>query len=201
MKHTFLLSIMMLCIAITGYSTKWTVTNSGNTFTPATITIVQGDSVFFNIASIHDALEVSQATWNANGNTALPGGFSTPFGGGLVLPSALTPGTHYYVCQPHASGGMKGTIIVNLATGITDKDFPVTLSLFPNPAQNILNITSSAETLGKKYTIIDMHGRTAMSGTIQNEYQSVEISPLSYGIYLFQYGEMRRQNTVPFIKN
>jgi hypothetical protein len=55
---------------------------------------------------------VSQATWNANGTTPLPGGFSVPFGGGMVLPSQLGIGTHYYVCQAHVSFGMKGKIIV-----------------------------------------------------------------------------------------
>ena len=46
-------------------------------------------SMNFTLAASYDAVEVNQATWNANGTTALPGGFQTPFGGGLVLPSIL----------------------------------------------------------------------------------------------------------------
>ena len=58
---------------------------------------------------------MSEATWNANGTTS-NGGFDLPFGGGTVVLTQV--GIHYYVCVPHASLGMKGTITVNPATGI-----------------------------------------------------------------------------------
>jgi plastocyanin len=89
------------------------VTNSGFTFVPADVTIDAGDSVQWQLAGIHEVVEVTQQTWNANGNTPKPGGFSTPFGGGTV--KFDTPGTYFYVCSPHASLGMKGTITVNPA--------------------------------------------------------------------------------------
>lgn len=107
-----LLSLLLVSISIAGYSKIWTINNSGSTFSPATITIVYGDTVRFTITVAHDAREVSQTTWNAGGTTALPGGFQTPFGGGLVLPTQLGVGTHYYICTPHVGIGMKGTIIV-----------------------------------------------------------------------------------------
>jgi len=99
---------------ITVVGTSWTVsaTNTQLAFTPSALTITLGDSVQFALGSIHNAVEVSQTTWNANGTTALAGGFSVAFGGGLVLPSHLPIGVHYYVCQAHASMGMKGTITV-----------------------------------------------------------------------------------------
>ena len=111
MKKITLL-FLLFSISLTGFCTTWTINNSANTFTPSTITINVGDSVKFVTTSSHDAREVSQITWNANGNTALSAGFQTAFGGGVVLPSQLGVGTHYYVCTPHASLGMKGTIIV-----------------------------------------------------------------------------------------
>jgi plastocyanin len=95
-------------------ATTYTVINSGFTFSPASLTISVGDTVVFSLAGSHNTVEVSQATWNANGNTPLSGGFSTPFGGGTVIFS--TAGSHYYVCSPHASGGMKGVINVVLTT-------------------------------------------------------------------------------------
>ncbi len=87
-----------------------TVTNAGFTFSPADITINAGDSVQWQLASIHDVVEVTQQTWNANGNTPKAGGFSTSFGGGTV--KFDTPGTYFYVCELHASIGMKGRVIV-----------------------------------------------------------------------------------------
>lgn len=109
-KITFLL--LLLFTSLAGFSTIWTITNSGNSFTPASITINLGDSVNFVLGTSHNASEVSQTTWNANGNIPLSGGFETAFGGGIVLPAQLGVGTHYYVCTPHASVGMKGVIIV-----------------------------------------------------------------------------------------
>ncbi len=87
-----------------------TVSSPGFSFSPASVTIRAGDTVNFVLAGIHDAVEVSKATWDANGN-ASNGGFRIPFGGGSH--TFTQPGTYYYVCEPHASMGMKGTIIVN----------------------------------------------------------------------------------------
>ncbi len=112
MKTKIILSLFLIFVSFSGFCTVWTVNNSGTTYTPATITINLGDTVNFSIDGSHNALEVSQSTWNANGNTALSGGFQTSYGGGIVLPAQLSVGTHYYVCVPHASMGMKGTIIV-----------------------------------------------------------------------------------------
>lgn len=90
-----------------------TVTFSGLSFSPALITITEGDTVVFVLSAIHNAVEVSQSTWNANGTTPLGGGFSVPFGGGEVVPSGV--GTHYYICTNHAASSMKGRIIVDPA--------------------------------------------------------------------------------------
>src|SRR5262245_20793301 len=102
-------------------STIVTVISSGYTFSPQTITVNAGDTVNFSLTSIHNVTEVSQATYAANGSTPLAGGFSTPYGGGWVFTESLTTGTHWYVCQSHASMGMKGRIIVqSLTAGIAD---------------------------------------------------------------------------------
>ena len=89
----------------------WTISNANFTFTPGLLTITKGDSVNFNLADSHNVVEVSLATWNANGNELLPG-FSLPFGGGVLHPSQLSVGTHYYVCTLHSTIGMKGIIVV-----------------------------------------------------------------------------------------
>jgi plastocyanin len=78
-----------------------TISYSGLTFVPDSVSIHPGDTVIFTLPSFHNALEVSQATWNANGNKPLPGGFFVPTGGGQV--TGLTTGLHYYVCSIHNS--------------------------------------------------------------------------------------------------
>ncbi len=86
------------------------IISSGLTFDPDTLTVDAGDTVFFVVPPDHLPREVSKATWLANGN-ASNGGFDLPSGGGTYV--AAAGGIDYYVCVPHAAGGMKGVIMVN----------------------------------------------------------------------------------------
>lgn len=143
MKHLATLVFLCVVYASPGSGRTHTITNSGFTFSPSTLTIASGDTVIFSIASIHNAVEVSQATWNANGNTPLAGGFSLGFGGGQVIPNQ--PGTHFYVCQPHASMGMKGTITVTPVTGVhrDGEEHPNEFILdqnYPNPFNPVTSV-------------------------------------------------------------
>lgn len=110
--------VILICLAcsqkeepINKNGSVWTVSNSSYTFNPSVLTITQGDSINFNIDKIHNVIEVSRATWNANGNELLAG-FSLAFGGGTIQASQLSIGTHYYVSSLHSTLGMKGVIIV-----------------------------------------------------------------------------------------
>ncbi len=113
MKSLLTLMLLVAFAVCSAQATKHTVTVSGLTFSPATLTITEGDTVVFILSALHSALEVSQSTWDANGATPLGGGFSVPFGGGEAVP--VGTGTHYYVCTNHVISGMKGRIIVNPA--------------------------------------------------------------------------------------
>jgi hypothetical protein len=80
----------------------------------------------------HHAVEVSQATWAANGITS-NGGFAVGFGGGMTVVNSAQ--IYYYVCQNHASMGMKGRIFVTSSTGIPPVVTPAQgLQIYPNPA-------------------------------------------------------------------
>jgi len=139
MKNILICLTFALCSEI-ALCTIVPVTNSGFTFSPATITVNAGDTVSFTLGAIHNVAEVSQATYAANGNTLLAGGFSTPSGGGLVFTAALTTGTHWYVCQPHAAMGMKGKIIVQGADGIAENLLMTSFSVYPNPATSKVTV-------------------------------------------------------------
>ncbi|MDP7568214.1 MAG: lamin tail domain-containing protein, partial [Flavobacteriales bacterium] len=83
----------------------------GMTFSPDTIVCDVGDTINFNLGSSHNAVEVSDSTWLAGGNTS-NGGFSFGYGAtGMFIPEECH--TFYYVCQPHASSGMKGVIVAH----------------------------------------------------------------------------------------
>ena len=137
MKKLLFVALIAFYSAAT-FGTTVIITNSGFTFSPDSISIHAGDTVKFQVNSFHVPIEVSQATWNANGNTPLPG-FSLPGGGGIV--AGLTVGVHYYVCQPHASMGMKGRIFVTPATGINSPSSNINkVTIYPNPAIGKFNV-------------------------------------------------------------
>ncbi len=87
------------------------VTTEGLTFTPDEVTIAVGDSVTFDLGSTHNVVQVSEENWNKNQKALLNGGFEVGFGETATI-SFDEPGTYYYVCQPHATMGMKGKIVV-----------------------------------------------------------------------------------------
>lgn len=112
--RNFLTAGLILVGTLLSAQTVHVVSNSGLAFSPDAITITVGDTVDWQIGGSHNAVEVSQATYDNDGSTPLSGGFETPFGGGKVAFDQV--GTFYYVCSPHASQGMKGTITVEEAT-------------------------------------------------------------------------------------
>ena len=67
------------------------------------------------------------------------------------------------------------------------------LKLYPNPVNDILNITESKKTIGKSYAIYDNQGRLVLSGKINAENTTIELSGLSGGLYLFSLGEKWNQ--------
>lgn len=88
-------------------------TNSTNRFSPETLTVDVGDVIAFNVGAGHTATQVTQATWDTNGATPLPGGFDfQPGTHTYTVRSADEGATLWYVCQNHASMGMKGRIVV-----------------------------------------------------------------------------------------
>jgi plastocyanin len=193
---TKLLFLIMLLISISGSGTVWIITNTGDTYSPDNLTIMEGDTIIFQLSNDHNVIEVSAETWNNNGTTALPGGFITGFGGGTVLPDQLSSGIHYYICQPHAFLGMKGMIVVETATELDQEPLQPVFVLYPNPA--IDQISIKTQIIGSPYRIADQAGKISLSGILNETTSTIDISHLPAGMYIFQTG----QNDVnfPFIK-
>ena len=87
------------------------ITTDGMSFTPNNLVCSVGDTVFFELNSYHNAVEVSQYVYENNLSEILSGGFNIDFGMDTFI-IVNQPKTHYYVCQPHIFNGMIGRIIV-----------------------------------------------------------------------------------------
>lgn len=180
-----ILLLVALCFTqLAGYSKIHVIENAGTTFSPDEIAITEGDTVQFTLESVHNAVEVSKATWDANGATSLSGGFSVAKGGGTVLPAKLTVGTHYFVCTPHASMGMKGIITVNSANGIAENQALSPISIFPSPAVDFITVKGS-NTMGVTYSIISADGKQVLSGKLNYQETGITLNGLAVGTYYF----------------
>jgi plastocyanin len=172
------------------------VSNSGLEFTPADITIMAGDTVDWQIGGTHNVVEVSQATYDANGDAPLSGGFLTPFGGGKL--AFETTGTFYYVCEPHAGLGMKGAITVQGTTSAVADFTPLSMdlrTLSPGHFELVLNqATAGKATL----RVLDASGRAALSQSLTlsagEQAIDLDLAPMSPGVYWI---ELRREGLAP----
>ena len=81
------------------------------TFQPSIINCNLGDTVYFELGGSHNAIEVSEDTYNANLSTPIMNGFEFGYGeSGFFIP--IESKTYFYVCTPHLPE-MKGKIIVH----------------------------------------------------------------------------------------
>jgi hypothetical protein len=152
----------------------------GNSFSPDVVNAVVGDEIHLMIAATHTFTQVDQATWNANGNT--PNG-GHDFGSGEHTFTLNTPGTIYYVCQPHASMGMKGRIIVSDATGVDEHASTVAGTLSPNPANTVVRVTIEGLSRATRIELHDMKGTLVFSGFTAAD-GSLDVSALPIGTYV-----------------
>ena len=66
-------------------------------------------------------------------------------------------------------------------------------SVYPNPAQSVINIKVNTNLIGSFYVISNNMGQTIIKGKITSEDTTIELGNLSVGIYLFSVGENLKQ--------
>ena len=89
----------------------YTISTWAYTFQPSTLNCNLGDTIYFELGGSHNAIEVSQDSYNNNLSTPIVDGFEFGYGqSGFFVP--FESKTYYYVCEPHLPE-MKGKIIVD----------------------------------------------------------------------------------------
>ena len=83
------------------------------------------------------------------------------------------------------------TVINNV--GINEFTQDNLFSVYPNPAQHVINVKVDAKLLGSVYNVYDNIGKVVLSGKINSENTVIELGNLSGGIYLFSVGENLKQ--------
>ena len=80
-----------------------------------------------------------------------------------------------------------------VAVGINEISSNNIFSIFPNPAQSVINVRSDIKLLGSAYVVYDNTGKTILKGKITSENTIIEVGNLSGGIYWFSVGENLKQ--------
>ena len=117
MKNHTLFALLMLTIFSCSKennepsNTESIIRTSGLNFVPSTLNCNMADTIFFELGGTHNAVEVSEESYNSSSSTTLETGFTFDFGSsGYIVANELK--TYYYVCTPHLPS-MKARIVVN----------------------------------------------------------------------------------------
>lgn len=205
MKKTLLAFTLCLGVFASKAAIHTISTTASSTFTPPTVNAIVGDTVAFIIGSGHTATEVDFATWSSGGSTPLSGGFNFNSSSPLPAIKLTAVGTRYYVCQPHAAMGMKGQINVTSSTGIAEQTTAFFMSLYPNPANDLINLNVSGANsevvsisvlnlLGNK--VIDLGGKQILN----NGVKQIDISALPKGVYFLNIVADNKTRSIRFVK-
>ena len=78
--------------------------------------------------------------------------------------------------------------------GIGDQIQNNSISIFPNPAQNVINVMADNKFLSEIYSIYDNTGKVVLTGKLNSQNTTIELGNLSGGIYMFSVGENMKQS-------
>ena len=116
MKYFYILSITSLFLfscskdEVNPTTADNTITTSGYNFEPSLLNCKLGDTIYFELGSTHNAIEVNEGNYNSNSSSPLIDGFKFGFGeSGFFVANEYK--TYYYVCAPHLPQ-MKARIVV-----------------------------------------------------------------------------------------
>ncbi len=85
-------------------------------------------------------------------------------------------------------------LTVNNNVGINETSRDNLFSVFPNPAQSIINLKTDSKLLGSLYSIFDNKGRIVQTGIIATENTEINLNALSEGIYVLKINEQLNES-------
>ncbi|MFM8490468.1 MAG: LamG-like jellyroll fold domain-containing protein [Candidatus Methylopumilus sp.] len=87
------------------------------------------------------------------------------------------------------------TALYNAGTvGLTDLHQPISFSVYPNPAQNIINLKVNQEYLGLPVKLFDNYGKLVLTKIIDQTNFSLDLINLANGIYLLRMEDNKGSN-------
>lgn len=172
-------------VAILINAAEFTINTSGITYSPNDLTVEVGDVITIQASGTHPLVQVSEATWNSNGKTELPGGWGTKTASYTF--TVETEGVIYYVCANHVGAGMKGKITVNAKTSVNTIESEKNVLVFPlsnNPGSVQVILTDEMKQ-NSTIMIYNVSGQLQHTFSLQ-EKNSILNTSLKKGVYFYQ---------------
>ena len=167
------------------------VTVANFSFTPSSLTIEVGDTVFWTNTS---------GTHNVNGSVTTFPSNPDSFGSGAVASGGwtysyvfTTVGDYTYQCDPHAGSGMTASITVSEPSAvINEAQIENGTHVYPNPFTSYLTIALNQELINDnssiEFILYDLLGNQVHSiANVNAELTKIETNQLSNGIYIFAF--------------
>lgn len=105
--------------------------------------------------------------------------------------SALVSGN--YAVEITQDGCMKRSECVSvIVEGINENENQNKINIFPNPANQWVNIQVENSLVGEPYWIQSLLGNVVLTGVINQENMKINLSTLSKGLYIIKIGEAKR---------
>jgi hypothetical protein len=85
------------------------------------------------------------------------------------------------------------SLYLGSSLGINNVSQSNLFSVYPNPAQNVINVNTDANLVGSVFAIYDNTGKVVKTGKLNSTNTTIELNDLSGGIYTFSVGENKKQ--------
>jgi hypothetical protein len=148
------------------------------------------------------------ATLATINNIEMTGTIADNMQNAVTSTTTFTPETdgQYQLGLISTSEGTTGVLVVYEVeiTGLAGTDSPVAsqLSVFPNPANNVINVTNADNILVNGITIADLNGRTVKTVKFDGVSEAqVNVSDLASGIYMMTISSDKGTTTKKIVKN
>ncbi len=170
-------------------------------YDPDVLYMAPGDTVQFTSLGYHSATEIDYIDWVNNVDNH-NGGFDVGFGAATTDMWFVinTPGTYYYICEPHADMGMKGTIVVDASAQINEIDASGSFNFFALGAGSYkLQYTDS-----DRYELYNLNGQLIIEDVLdQMNTETIIDNHLLDGAYVVRFSKDGRTTKVKkgFVQN
>ena len=183
------------------YMTGWTQSSTGIATAGAVKIVISGPSDVYLVQFDLNGVRQS-GTYYGGGDIDIASSCATDASGNIYITGhtqsnsgIATAGAHQTVDGGVGSSYNDAFLVKfnGISVGINETVNEKSFTVYPNPAQSLVNVKADAKLIGTVFTIYDNTGKVVLSGTINAENTSVELGNLSAGIYLFSVGENVKQ--------